>query len=496
MMRSTTKLILGSAFAVGYGLVNVSAAYAGGNGNGNNGGNGGGNGITEVTGELATNQIAYQPGVTPTIGWVITRPVGHTNNGHGNNVDGVDSSNPGQGGGGPNGAVDSDPNADDEIRGGADGAVYAPDGDNTIRQTDLDTGIRMDIVSSLDVGEATALLPIQGSGAEFELWGNVGGTLEFLDSTVIGPYMPNSGFSVTSQDPWIGSQTATVAGQVVTSPLYRTRADIAYSVQAAIGHLSLDPLTPRAAREVSVQRAGASAHFDLDTYTYPLGDTYLIASGSAVLGADVGDTTAPGFGAASYSWTGLSALTGFSSQAERLGIERFEALTFPDTMSPISTIGKASIVVWPVANGFFTQLDGQGGWRAWVNGQTFTDKVRNIYVNYRNLYPGAKTFVQIYKGAPVLGQVGLPILAVTKVPSLTLPIDIDGIAQNTVVEGIVIRDIDLQQHINYMGNGTYTLEILSGGLAWLNSGAYESLGTISFSVTQSVNTRAQIGTQQ
>ena len=31
---------------------------------------------------------------------------GHDNNGHGNNTDGVDSSNPGQGGGGPNGQQD------------------------------------------------------------------------------------------------------------------------------------------------------------------------------------------------------------------------------------------------------------------------------------------------------------------------------------------------------------------------------------------------------
>ncbi len=40
----------------------------------------------------------------------------HPNNGHGNNLDGVDSSNPGQGHGGPNGAVDPSGGYDDEIR--------------------------------------------------------------------------------------------------------------------------------------------------------------------------------------------------------------------------------------------------------------------------------------------------------------------------------------------------------------------------------------------
>ena len=46
-----------------------------------------------------------------------------TNQGHGNNEDGVDSSNPGQGGGGPNGAEDSSCDGtgecvDDESKGG------------------------------------------------------------------------------------------------------------------------------------------------------------------------------------------------------------------------------------------------------------------------------------------------------------------------------------------------------------------------------------------
>ncbi len=40
----------------------------------------------------------------------------HPNNGHGNNLDGVDSSNPGQGHGGPNGMVDPSGGVDDEAK--------------------------------------------------------------------------------------------------------------------------------------------------------------------------------------------------------------------------------------------------------------------------------------------------------------------------------------------------------------------------------------------
>ena len=43
---------------------------------------------------------------------------GKNNHGHGNNADGVDSSNPGQGKGGPNGAVDPSGDIDDEAGGG------------------------------------------------------------------------------------------------------------------------------------------------------------------------------------------------------------------------------------------------------------------------------------------------------------------------------------------------------------------------------------------
>ncbi len=43
---------------------------------------------------------------------------GNGNNGHGNNLDGVDSSNPSQGGGGPNGMDDPSGGVDDEAGGG------------------------------------------------------------------------------------------------------------------------------------------------------------------------------------------------------------------------------------------------------------------------------------------------------------------------------------------------------------------------------------------
>lgn len=47
---------------------------------------------------------------------LVTFSIKHPNNGHGNNLDGVDCSNPGQGQGGPNGMIDPSGGYDDEIR--------------------------------------------------------------------------------------------------------------------------------------------------------------------------------------------------------------------------------------------------------------------------------------------------------------------------------------------------------------------------------------------
>ncbi len=47
---------------------------------------------------------------------LVTFSTKHPNNGHGNNLDGVDSSNPGNGRGGPNGMIDPSGGVDDEIR--------------------------------------------------------------------------------------------------------------------------------------------------------------------------------------------------------------------------------------------------------------------------------------------------------------------------------------------------------------------------------------------
>lgn len=69
---------------------------------------------TTITETTETSEATDSSGGTTTTTTTTKYTKVKNNNGHGNNVDGVDVSNPGQGGGGPNGAVDPSGTVDDE----------------------------------------------------------------------------------------------------------------------------------------------------------------------------------------------------------------------------------------------------------------------------------------------------------------------------------------------------------------------------------------------
>ncbi|MGB8222927.1 MAG: hypothetical protein WCF10_10070 [Polyangiales bacterium] len=95
---------------------------------------------TSGTTTTTTDTSGTTTTTTDTSGTTTTDTSGKSNNGHGNNADGVDSSNPGKGKGGPNGAVDAsctDPSncVDDETSGGSSGSAATSDGTTTTTTT-------------------------------------------------------------------------------------------------------------------------------------------------------------------------------------------------------------------------------------------------------------------------------------------------------------------------------------------------------------------------
>jgi len=430
-----------------------------------------------VTGELGSTQTVFQPGVAPSITYIINRPLGQTNNGHGNNVDGVDASNPGNGGGGPNGEVDGSSGADDEIKGGSP-AVNLALGSNLIRQIDLDSGVIMYTYSNYDFGTFVAGMPVTGPiGAMFELWVDINGTMTHIDTIFVGPYVPTASFLVTSQDPWQRTVLDPVSGSLVPFNIFRTRADIPFTVAVTVGNLSADPALPLATRAVNLEVSGANG----DPITYILGGEYPINSV---------DLTAA---SPTYSWIGLSQLTGHGHAAgKEIGQQHFSMQTYPDAITPSWQVGRATVIIWPKASAVFSQFTKNlKKIEPFDDFQTFYGETEDILVNYTDLYPESNTYVQMYKGPQVTGTVGIPI-TVTSLDLAGLGYDVP---QNSQPQGIKIRNVDLEEVINIGGNGLYTLEVITGNLPWINGGAYESVAYINFTVTRSVNIRVQIGTK-
>ena len=486
-MKTITKLIIGLAFVALLGLLGtqdiiISDLNAHENGKPDKPdkpdkpGNDYSNLPSEVTGEMSSNQTVFQPGVAPSIGFIINRPLGKTNNGHGNNSDGVDSSNPGKGGGGPNGVVDSSSGVDGEIKGGDPNTNLALS-PNMIRQIDLDTGIVMDIFSNYDFGSFVAGMPITGPlGAMFELWVDINGTMTHIDTIFVGPYMPSASFLVTSQDPWQQILVDPSNGVLIPRQVFRTRADIAFTVQATVSGLSADPSLPLAATAVSLEINGANG----DLFTYLLGPEYAISNVNLTAGSP------------SYTWSGLSQLTPFADPAYEVGQQHISMRTYADAATPSWQVGRATVIIWPMASGFFEQVDAAFQLEPFAPDQTFYGELRDIIINYKDLYPESTTFVQMYKGPQVTGTVGVPI-------SVTV-LDLAGsgydVPQNTTVPGgFKIRSVDMEEVILVNGNGLYTLEMVTGNLPWINGGAYETVEYINFTVDRSVSIRAQIGTK-
>jgi len=156
-------------------------------------------------------------------------------------------------------------------------------------------------------------------------------------------------------------------------------------------------------------------------------------------------------------------------------------------------VGRATVIIWPMASATFSQIRNAGGQiDPWDINQTFYGDVRDILVNYTDLYPESNTYTQMYKGPYVAGTVGMPI-SVSEINLAGLGFDVP---QNSVPQGIKMRSVDLEEVINIWGNGVYTLEVITGNLPWINGGAYETVEYINFTITRSVSINGTIGTKK
>jgi hypothetical protein len=268
---------------------------------------------------------------------------GHYNNGHGNNVDGVDSSNPGQGKGGPTGLNNSglDPSGgiDDESKGGSGGGTT---------------------ITSTATSSSTASSSTRVTGIEEHQ----------LDTEFVDVYQPSASVRIVTEDPYPHAN--------------RTRADRPFSVEYTVSGLLSETLGVEAASKVLVKH-------DAKSYSMPVfidGNYIQTDSSSSVYISQNGVTVA------NYPSTNLPK----SDPLKGVGIEVFtvDALADPSSQIPSTRLGTATLEVYPVAAG---SLSG-------VTHNATYESLPPFTMVLKDLYPSSNTYVQIYPGQQQLGTEG------------------------------------------------------------------------------------------
>lgn len=370
-------------------------------------------------------------------------------------------------------------------------AQFTPD--NEVRQinhVDDGTGVITDVVlaihTPLDVGEAPVPLPFANAGSTFELWvdeeGVVGKTL--VDTKYVGLYGPKAAFTVQVEDDWRGVVEDTVNGVNVEIDAYRTRADRLYSANVQVSELSSDPTKPQAAREVMAAYEGQNGNLTTHELT---GVKYALGSGANPLVLDAVNDNAGFIG---------PNLTGFANDSQRLGVEYVTVNSFPDTVTGSWKVGNAVIKVWPRMKTLINQMDpNTGDQEPFDPDQEFENSVRDIFIHYKNVYPGSYAYVQIYPGPYVAGTSGWPI-DITALDTFDSETPQDSEDEG----GYQIEHATLDPYIQRWGSGEYTIEVINAGLPFtgilgMSSLETDSIGHVSFKITQGMKVRGNIGSK-
>jgi hypothetical protein len=294
-----------------------------------------------IKGSTDTTGTSGAPAISTTV-----TSTGHYNNGHGNNVDGVDSSNPGQGGGGPTGlnndGLDPSAGVDDESKGGT--------GETTTTTTTTTT-----------------------SGTTSTTSGSSGVEEHLLDTEFVDAYQPAASVRILTEDPYPHST--------------RTRADRPFSVEYTVSGLVSETLGVEAASKVLVRH-------DAKSYSLPIfidGNYIQTDSSSSVYISQNGMTVA------SYPSTNLPK----ADPLRGVGIEVFTVDALPDEESniPSTRLATATLEVFPVAEGALSGI---------THNQTYKS-LPPFTMTLKDLYPTSNTYVQIYPGPQKLGTEGIVI---------------------------------------------------------------------------------------
>jgi len=320
-------------------------------------------------------------------------------------------------------------------------------GADFIRQIQTVNGLSViyDLPVSGDQGSVTSK-PLDTDSAIFQLYTTVTGTnnsstLKKLDEKTVGTFMPQVTVTALSEDPYFPP---------------RTRADKPYGMRITIANMSNLPTVPDYLKKVQVTRGYKL--YDAATYS-PIGSYANYADSFQF--RENGTFTDNAI---------LQRLPG-ERPTKAVGEESFTVFLHPDANSLQSELAKATVTIWPVAEGRIEGIE---------EGKTYLALPPVGSVIVRDLYPKSVTYAQIYKGKQAIGTVGSPM------PSTVLSYD------THTPQNAQLALNDLESMVTE--DGEYTIEVLT--VTPFNNGAPELLAHVTFELDRTIETNGGITTME
>lgn len=309
---------------------------------------------------------------------------------------------------------------------------------NFLRQRQMLSGVELqvDVASS---GSRLSLLPLELSGAQFQIWTLKSGTgqvPQLLATQFVDAYQTGATVQIQTGDPY--------------ALIPRTRVDQPFTVRVHV--TGLRPIVPGG------DLTGTSVRFNHTASRYTAG-SHLPSGSMSTSTVFNGTITQNGqhtfnFTGANLAGSGVSAASG----EENFTVSSLTALGAIDT-----TLATGRMQVWPLSTVSIAGIS---------NGTTYST-MPEVTFTYNDLYPDSQTWVQIYRGAPALGTNG------TTVTSSIITIE-DVTPQD---RNFILRNWDNF----FQEDGQYTMEVLH-----TTPFGTERLAHVTFSTDRTIEINGQI----
>ena len=247
---------------------------------------------------------------------------------------------------------------------------------NYIRQFQMPSQVQWDASSNVPAGgEQLSALEINPGGARFDLFtlqsSSVSGLTEYLLATnYVGAYIPIATLAIRSED------------SSASTP--RTRADRPFYMDVTMSGLRTGADDPVASK---------SAKFFRHVQSYGVGGTGVSLDRNQATLLDQTVINTNGLRTDTYL---VNSIPGADRKKIR-GEHRFTVKSLADYQAPETQLASQFITIWPCADASITGI---------AQNQLIRFLLPTVTLTFNDLYPGSRTYAQVYKGEQQLGMVG------------------------------------------------------------------------------------------